>query len=101
MVKKFAGYLRAELIGAESSSNNLAIYENIENIPDVEVTLEKVLDGYPLIYHLCTQGSDTITLAGRSTTRCQVALGVWGDTKIQLLVFHRLRFVVLVCIFLH
>ena len=29
----------------------IEIYENIEGTPDIEVTLEKVLDGYPLIYH--------------------------------------------------
>ena len=29
----------------------IQIYENIEGLPDVEVTLEKVLDGYPLLYH--------------------------------------------------
>lgn len=27
----------------------LSIYENVEVLPEVEVTLEKVLDGYPLI----------------------------------------------------
>lgn len=59
----------------------IAIYENIEAVPDIEVTMEKVLDGYPLIYHLATRGSPTSTLAGRSTTKCQVALSVYGDTQ--------------------
>ena len=59
----------------------LAIYENIEDIPDIEVTMEKVLDGYPLIYHLATQGSTATTLAGRSTARCNVALNIYGDTE--------------------
>jgi len=27
----------------------IQIYENIEGLPDVEVTMEKVLDGYPLL----------------------------------------------------
>ena len=27
----------------------LAIYENIEGVPDIEVTATKVLDGYPLL----------------------------------------------------
>ena len=27
----------------------LSIYENIEGVPDIEVTLSKVLDGYPLL----------------------------------------------------
>ena len=47
----------------------LSIYENIEGTPDVEVTLEKVLDGYPLIYHMATVGIDGTAggsgLAGR------------------------------------
>lgn len=59
----------------------LAIYENIEDIPDVEVTLEKVLDGYPLIYHLATRGYNANTLAGRSNQRCDVALSIFGDVQ--------------------
>jgi hypothetical protein len=61
----------------------LQIYENIENIPDVEVTLEKVIDGYPLIYHLATTGAAAGTLAGRSNQRCQVALSIFDDTLEQ------------------
>ena len=30
----------------------LSIYQNVENIPEIEVTLNKVLDGYPLLYVL-------------------------------------------------
>ena len=59
----------------------IAIYENIENIPDVEVTLEKVLDGYPLIYHLATKGSSSATLAGRSTAQTIVGLSIFSDVQ--------------------
>jgi hypothetical protein len=59
----------------------ISIYENIEDIPDIEVTLEKVIDGYPLIYHLATRGSTTATLSGRSNALCQVALSIFGDTQ--------------------
>jgi hypothetical protein len=62
----------------------LSIYENIEGVPDVEVTATKVLDGYPLLYHLATQTNQSPahapTLAGRSNAKCVVALGVWPDT---------------------
>ena len=58
----------------------LAIYENIENIPDIEVTMEKVLDGHPLIYHLATQGYTSTSLAGRSNAKCNVALNIYPDT---------------------
>jgi hypothetical protein len=59
----------------------LAIYENIENIPDVEVTLEKVIDGYPLIYHLSTQGAGAAGLAGRSNQKCNIALSIFNDEQ--------------------
>lgn len=57
----------------------LAIYENIENIPDVEITMEKVLDGYPLMYHLATQGAPASTLVGRSNQRASIALSIFAD----------------------
>ncbi len=60
----------------------LAIYENIEGIPDVEVTLTKVLDGYPLIWHRATSDPTTTspTLAGRSNSKCYIGLGIYDDT---------------------
>ena len=61
----------------------LAIYENIENIPDVEVTLNKVLDGNPLIYHLATRNSPTPTLAGKSTEKSVFGLSIFQDTATE------------------
>jgi len=59
----------------------ISIYENIENIPNVEVTLEKVLDGFPLIYHLATSdNSTTSTLVGRSNAKAGLALSIVNDT---------------------
>jgi len=57
----------------------IQIYENIEGIPDIEVTLEKNLDGYPLIYHLASSGASSAGLAGRSTERACLALGIYSD----------------------
>ena len=59
----------------------LSVYENIEDIPDVEVTMEKVLDGYPLIFHRATQGATQGTLVGRSNQQCNIALSIFGDTQ--------------------
>lgn len=56
-------------------------YEIIENIPDVEVTLEKVLDGYPLIYHLATNGATSASLSGRSNVKSTVAVSYFTDTQ--------------------
>lgn len=59
----------------------IQIYENIENLPDVEVTIEKVLDGYPLVYHLATVGAPTATLAGRQNQRSILAMSIFNDTQ--------------------
>jgi len=62
----------------------LAIYENIEGVPDVEISMTKVLDGYALLYHLSTDEASGHahgpTLAGRSNANVVVALGIWADT---------------------
>ena len=58
-----------------------AIYENIENIPDIEVNLEKVIDGYPLMYHLATRGYPSPTLIGRSNQRTSLGMSVFTDTQ--------------------
>ena len=60
----------------------LEIYENIEGTPDVEVTMEKFIDGYPLMYLLASTGvtgSDASGLIARSKERCDVSLGIFGE----------------------
>lgn len=60
----------------------IEIYENIEGVPDVEITMEKVLDGYPLIYHLATTGVSAgggEGLLNRLKQRCNVALGIFSE----------------------
>jgi len=64
----------------------IEIYENIEGTPDVEVTLEKVLDGYPLIYHMASkQGLDGTPggsgVVGRSKSQCDLRLGIFPDSQ--------------------
>ena len=64
----------------------LSIYENIEGVPDVEVSCSKVLDGYALLYHLATDEDSHATshgpdLAGRSNASTVIALGIWPDTN--------------------
>ena len=57
----------------------IQIYENIEGLPDVEVTMEKVLDGYPLLYHLASPDATSNGLVGRSKERCDLYLGIYSD----------------------
>jgi hypothetical protein len=59
----------------------VALYELIELIPEIEVTIEKVLDGYSPIYHLVTQGTTDGSLAGRSDQQAMIAMSVYGDTQ--------------------
>jgi hypothetical protein len=70
----------------------LAIYQNVENVPDIEVTLNKVLDGYPLVYALATEEGTSVgtgltavnpTIPGRQNARCDMQLGVFSDTNIS------------------
>lgn len=55
----------------------LAIYDNIATDPEVEVTLNKVLDGHSLIWTLATGGGAIIDSAN---DRSNLVLGVGSDT---------------------
>lgn len=83
-------------VGVSTTFNNqpyfelgqLAIYEDVEQLPEVEVTLSKVFDNSPFIYHHATKESNangTIvtapTLVGRSNQRCNVLLGIYSDSS--------------------
>jgi len=59
----------------------ISLYNQVENIPDVSVTMEKVLDGYPLIYHWATFPSTSASLVGRSATKCTLGLSVFSDVQ--------------------
>tara|TARA_R110000765_G_scaffold53309_5_gene106981 strand:+ start:985 stop:2067 length:1083 start_codon:yes stop_codon:yes gene_type:complete len=60
----------------------IEIYENVENIPDVEVTIEKVLDGATLIQHLATADATVGTLAGRyNNNRAMVNVAYYDDAN--------------------
>lgn len=70
----------------------LAIYQNVENVPDIEVTLNKVLDGYPLLYVLATETGSSIaggltavnpTIAGRQNARSDMRLSIFKDTNVS------------------
>lgn len=60
----------------------LGIYSNVENIPNVEVTLEKVLDGTALIQHLATPYTGlSADLIGRyGNSKCDLAVNFYKDT---------------------
>tara|TARA_R110000824_G_scaffold459_3_gene3085 strand:+ start:4376 stop:5536 length:1161 start_codon:yes stop_codon:yes gene_type:complete len=60
----------------------LAIYENVEGTPDVEVTMSKVLDGYIPLFCLATADQTAgPALAQRANSKAFVQLGIWDESK--------------------
>ena len=59
----------------------LSLYQIVENVPDIEITVERVLDGTAPIYTLATQEGADSTLVGRSNAKCKVAMQFYNDTQ--------------------
>jgi hypothetical protein len=65
----------------------LDLYDNLENVPEVEVTMSKVLDGTPPLYLMCMGGTAGIAgasdkeLAEVSTNRVHFNLNIYADTN--------------------
>lgn len=57
----------------------IEIYENIEEVSDIEVTLEKVIDGYKLVYDLATDGACKTDIVAASKARSDVYVAVFDD----------------------
>jgi len=57
----------------------IEIYENIEEVADVEVTIEKVIDGDKLIYDLATNGACKQGVVPASKARSDVYVAVFDD----------------------
>ncbi len=64
----------------------LELYENLENVPEVEVTLNKVLDGTPTLFAMSMCGPSGLTSASGKelvelvNNRVAFSLGIWPDT---------------------
>ena len=61
----------------------LAIYQNIEGIPEIECTITKILDGHPLLYRLATNGAANDNIVTRANMLCFVAVGIWPDSVLS------------------
>lgn len=64
-----------------SELGQIEIYAQIENLPNVELTINKDLDGYPLIYHLATPNPADSTLNVRTNIRCDGFLSLFSDNQ--------------------
>jgi hypothetical protein len=58
----------------------IEIYENSEEVADIEVTLEKSLDGKPLLYGQACGNSVKTNMVAAGKNRSDVYLGVYADT---------------------
>jgi len=58
----------------------IEIYENSEEVADIEVTLEKSLDGKPLLYGQACGDSIKTNMVAAGKNRSDVYLGVYADT---------------------
>ena len=59
----------------------LSLYENREDIPEIEVSFEKVMDGYSLLYHMGTNDATNATLTGRADARGDVRMVIGYSTE--------------------
>ena len=64
----------------------LEIYDQVEDVPEIEVTINKIIDGTPPLYLMCMGGSTGITgangqeLATIANNRVNFKLGVYSDS---------------------
>lgn len=59
----------------------ISIYQLVEQIPEVELTSSKVLDGYPPLMCLATKGAPSASLVGRSAQRFMAGLSIYSDVQ--------------------
>lgn len=58
-----------------------APYEQAEDAADFTVSMDKYMDGYPLIWHLATRDATTASLLGRSDSRCHIGMSIYPETN--------------------
>lgn len=59
----------------------LSLFFSYEKVPEIEVTIEKTLDGYCPLYLLATNGASTATLTGRAIPKCIVGFSIYDDSQ--------------------
>ena len=62
----------------------IQIYENIEGVVDVEVTVEKVIDGEKLLYLMGSNNVGKTDLVGATKERTDVYLAIYSDAESQI-----------------
>lgn len=58
----------------------IELYANVEDVADIEVTLEKVIDGEKLLYLQAVGNSGKTNLVAAANSVCDVYLAIYADT---------------------
>lgn len=58
-----------------------APYEQSEEVSDFTVSVDRVLDGYIMAWHLATRDATYPTLLSRCDTRCHLGLSIYPETQ--------------------
>lgn len=61
-----------------------APYDQVETNPEIEFTIEKLIDGYPFIYHMATSGADSNNLEARLKQKCNLAMAIGSDESLAI-----------------
>jgi hypothetical protein len=59
----------------------LDTYENIETLPEIQITVERILDGNKLLLELATGAASTDTLIDRTNQTCDMELFIYPDSQ--------------------
>lgn len=65
----------------------IELYDRVEEVPEIQVTINKVIDGTCPLYLLCMGGEDTVStnsgkeLVSIANNRVNVRLGIFSDTN--------------------
>ena len=61
----------------------IEIYENVEEVADIEVNIEKVIDGYRLLYDAASRSACRTGVVPASKARCDVHVAIFDDGQNQ------------------
>lgn len=64
--------------------SQIEIYENIEGTPDIEVTMEKLIDGYPMLWHMASTGVTNTNASGlvaRSKQQADIRIAIYDEAE--------------------
>jgi hypothetical protein len=61
----------------------LGVYQNVDNVPEIEVTVEKIIDGNQLLYLQSVGADGSSNLVAASTKATNVYLAIYPDTNIN------------------